>query len=1000
MKLQDEKHTDDEKLIQECKKLSSYEVNQVQFIEEINSQGILLRHKKSGARIVLVSNDDENKVFSIAFRTTPKDSTGAPHIIEHSVLCGSKQFPLKDPFVELVKGSLNTFLNALTYPDKTMYPVASCNDQDFQNLMHVYLDAVFYPAIYEHEEIFRQEGWHYELDSAEDELRYNGVVYNEMKGVFSSPNQQLARAVMNSLFPDNVYGVESGGEPEHIVELSYEEFLDFHRKYYHPANSYIYLYGDMDMIEKLKWLDTAYLSDFDEIALDSDIAMQPAFAQPMYMEKAYCVSEEEAAEPNHTYYTYNAVVETSLDKKLYLAFQILEYVLVDAPGAALKQALLDAGLGSDIMCTFENGIKQPYFSIIAKDAKAGEVNHFVEVVKETLASLIKEGLDKKSILAAINSLEFRAREADFGSYPKGLVYGMQMMDSWLYDENQPFLHLCYNEVFAFLKKSAEEGYFEDLLQRYLLENVHVSVVTMSPQTGLEEQLAKQMQDKLHAYRATLSDEDVAQIVEKTRKLKEYQETPNTPEELATIPLLKREDIKKQVRPIINEEHQECNIPVLHHNIFSNGICYLTLNYDITEYQAYAPHIAFLATILGYVDTDNYTYLDFNNDMNLYTGGIATDAKFYMNCKKQEDYKLCFEVRTKVFYEHLPVAFELLAEMLYRTKLDDDRRLKEVVAECRSRMQMRLQSSGHSAAAARAMAGISAANQVNDAMNGIGYYRFLEQLDNHFEEEKEKLKEVLKYLLVNIFVNKSLTVSCTADEEGYSCFAEGWKTYYKISEELSKQNSTGTEISVDNVMGKVDFDSAVCKKQGFKTTSKVQYVARAGNYVKAGHEYSSILMVLKTILSYEYLWKQVRVLGGAYGAMCSFSMDGDCYFVSYRDPELSKTDEAYMGVPDYIRALDLDERELTKYIIGTMSDSDVPLSPAAAGRRSFRCYMIQKTEEDLQKDRDKILSLTVQDLQNMADLIEAALQQEYFCVIGNEKMIEENAELFDKVEVLN
>lgn len=1013
--MQDEKHTDNGKLIEECRNLSSYEVNKVQFIEEINSQGILLRHKKSGARVVLVSNDDENKVFSIAFRTTPKDSTGAPHIIEHSVLCGSREFPLKDPFVELVKGSMNTFLNALTYPDKTMYPVASCNDQDFQNLMHVYLDAVFYPAIYEHEEIFRQEGWHYELDSVDGELHYNGVVYNEMKGVFSSPSQQLARTVMNSLFPDNVYGVESGGEPEHIVELSYEEFLDFHREYYHPSNSYIYLYGDMDMTEKLKWLDAAYLSGFDEIIPDSGIVMQAPFTKPVYMEEAYSVSEEEAGEPNHTYYTYNAVVETSLDKTLYLAFQVLEYVLVDAPGAALKQALLDAGLGSDIMCTFENGIKQPYFSIIAKDAGAGESEHFVKVVKDTLAGLIKEGLDKKSILAAINSLEFRAREADFGSYPKGLVYGMQMMDSWLYDENQPFLHLGYNEVFAFLKQEADKGYFEGLLQRYLLDNMHVSVVTMSPQTGLEEQLAKQMQDKLQSYRNTLSNEDLLQIAENTKKLKEYQETPNTPEELATIPLLKREDIKKQVRPVINEEHQECGIPVLHHNIFSNGICYMTLNYDILEYQEYAPYIAFLATVLGYVDTEKYTYLDFNNEMNLYTGGIATDAKFYTNCKKKGEYKLCFEVRTKVFYEYLPIAFGLLEEMVYHTKLEDDRRLKEVVAECRSRMQMRLQSSGHSAAAARAMSGISQADRVNDAMNGIGYYRFLERLDNHFEEEKETLKRVLKYLLTGIFENNKLIVSCTADKEGYECFTKNFKVYCENIENILKDDLTKeslrdnggllTEETMEkaDIMGKIDFSdgaAAKYKKQGFKTTSKVQYVARAGNYMQAGHKYSSILSVLKTVLSYEYLWKNVRVLGGAYGAMCFFGFDGDCYFVSYRDPELAKTDVAYKGVPAYIRSLDLDERELTKYIIGTMSDADTPLSPSAAGRRSFRCYMMERTEEDIQKDRDRILSMTMQDLRDTADLIESALQQDYFCVIGNEKVIEENAGMFDTVEMLN
>lgn len=985
-----------EELLAACKNLPAYEVEQEEFIPEINSQGILLRHKRCGARIALLANDDENKVFSIAFRTTPKDSKGTPHIIEHSVLCGSKNFPLKDPFVELAKGSLNTFLNALTYADKTMYPVASCNEQDFKNLMHIYMDAVFYPNIYQHKEIFYQEGWHYELENLDDALQYNGVVYNEMKGVFSSPNEQLARSVQESLFPDTVYGVESGGEPEHIVELSYEEFLDFHRNYYHPCNSYIYLYGDMDMIERLCWLDEEYLSTFTRIHLDSSIGVQAAFEKPVQIEKLYEISEEEAGEDRNTYYSYNVVVEDSDNTELYTALQVLEYVLVDAPGAILRQALLDEGLGNDIMSYYENGIRQPYFSIIAKGAPAGQEQRFEECIRKTLAKLVKEGLDKKTIQAAINGMEFRAREADFGSNPKGLVYGMQMLDSWLYDDTKAFVHLYYEDMFAFLKEKVQTDYFEGLIQHYFLDNTHRSLVILKPQMGLEEELAKQMEEKLQHYMQSLSVAEREQLVADTKALKQYQETPNTEAELATIPLLKREDIRRKIRPLYNEVHMEAGVKVLHHNVFTNGICYMTLNYDITDYKQYIPYISLLATLLGYIDTKNYSYLDFNNEMYLHTGGISTDTKYYLQYKKPKEYRLFFEVAAKALPDELPKTFALIEEMLFSTSLEDEKRLKEVITESRSRLQMRLRSSGHMAAAMRASSTLSETGYLSECIGGIEYYHFLEQLDDHFEEEKDKLKHVLSYLLTILFDKDALVVSCTADKEIYEKFTASLQEFIKNQQ---GQTHTGRELDKANATFAIDFGKARKKKEAFQTTSKVQYVAIAGDFMEKGYSYTGVMSVLKTILSYEYLWKNVRVLGGAYGVMCNFGVDGTTYLVSYRDPQLQKTLEIYEGIPDYINTLDLDERELTKYIIGTMSNLDMPLSPAAMGRRSFRNYMMQCTEEELQKNRDAILDINLDDLKKMADVMKAVLGQECCCVIGNDRLIAENADLFEAVETM-
>ena len=559
----------------------AYELLQKEEVKDIHAMGYLYRHKKSGARVMLLSNDDENKVFNIAFRTPPDNSTGVAHIIEHTVLCGSRKFPLKDPFVELVKGSLNTFLNAMTYPDKTMFPVASCNDTDFQNLMDVYLDAVFYPNIYKNEKIFKQEGWHYHLENDTDPITYNGVVYNEMKGAFSSAEEVLGRKILNSLFPDTAYGVESGGDPKVIPSLSYEEFLDFHRKYYHPSNSYIYLYGNMDMEEKLDWLDREYLSDFDAIAVDSEISYQKSFDKRKDVCATYPILDQEDEE-NNTYLSESMVVGDEMDLKLNIAFAVLEYALLDAPGAPVKQALLDANIGKDVDGSYSDGILQPYFEITAKNANASDKERFVSVIHDTLQSIADHGVDRKAVKAGINYLEFRFREADYASFPKGLMYGITVFDSWLYDDTKPFLHLEQLAVFDELKKEIDSGYFEKLIRKYLLSNPHSSVVTLVPEKGLVDEEDKKTQEKLAKYKAGLSNDEIANLVRETKELNEYQESADSEESKKLIPLLKRTDIDRKSVQLYNEEHRQGDTTLLHHNIFTNGITYVTLLFDTKD----------------------------------------------------------------------------------------------------------------------------------------------------------------------------------------------------------------------------------------------------------------------------------------------------------------------------------------------------------------------------------------------------------------------------------
>ena len=718
--------------------LTAYELIKEENLTDIHAKGYLLRHKKSGAKISLISNDDENKVFYIGFRTPVENSTGVPHIIEHTVLCGSDKFPVKDPFVELVKGSLNTFLNAMTYPDKTVYPVASCNDKDFANLMDVYLDAVFHPNIYKKEEIFKQEGWHYELEDKDAPVTINGVVYNEMKGAFSSPEGVLDRVVLNSLFPDTTYSNESGGDPEVIPELTYEQYLDFHRKFYHPCNSYIYLYGNMDMGEKLEFLDKEYLSHYDKIEVDSAIQLQAPFEKPVTISKPYSIASSESLEDN-AYLSYNVAIGTNLESELTLAFDVLDYALLSAPGAPLKQALIDAGIGKDIMGGFDNSTLQPIFSVVAKNANKEDEEKFVGIIEDTLKKIVKDGLNRKSLLAGINSEEFKFREADYGNFPKGLIYGLSCMDSWLYDDDEPFLYLKILDVFAALKEKIETGYFEELIQKYLLDNSHKSYVSIEPEKGLNARLEKELEEKLAAYKRDLSEEEIDKLVEDTKHLKQYQEEPSPKEDLMKIPMLKRQDMKREAQPLVYEKVSCNGIETIHTNIYSNGIHYLNLMFDISDItEEELPYLGVLKAVLGYMDTEHYNYADLANEINLMTGGISSQINIYADTKKKDSFHAKYEVRSKILYQNLEEGLRLLSEILMGTQITDEKRLYEILARIKSRLQMSLSSAGHSVSAMRAMSYFSPVARFNDLVGGIALYRTIAELEEHFEEKKQFL----------------------------------------------------------------------------------------------------------------------------------------------------------------------------------------------------------------------------------------------------------------------
>ena len=966
--------------------LKAYEVLKEEELQDIHSKGWLLRHKKTGARVMLIENSDENKVFNIAFRTPPKNSTGVAHILEHSVLCGSREFPLKDPFVELVKGSLNTFLNAMTYPDKTCYPVASCNDRDFQNLMHVYLDAVFYPNIYKKEEIFRQEGWNYHLEKKEGPLKYNGVVYNEMKGAFSSPDDVLEREIMNSLFPDTTYGCESGGDPVNIPDLSYEEFLDFHRQYYHPSNSFIYLYGNMDMEEKLEFLDSHYLSAFDSLVIDSEIRDQEAFAQVKDIQKSYPVSEDEGEEDN-TYLSYNMVVGEAADINLSLAFEVLDYALLSAPGAPLKQALLDAKIGKDIYGSFEDGIKQTYFSIVAKGANLNQKEEFIKVIRDTLTKIAEEGIDKKAVTAGINYYEFRFREADFSSYPKGLMYGLDILSSWLYDDTKPFCEVQLLEGFEFLKKALEEGYFEELIRKYLLDNTHGAILSLVPEKGLAAKRDKELEEKLENYRKSLSDEELTRMVENTKALEAYQEAEEAPEALTCIPMLSREDIKKEITGLTNEEHHVEDSLFLYHDVCTNGIGYADLLFEIHDFDVDTVHyLGLLKSVLGAVDTENYTYGELFNEVNARTGGIAYGIEVFDDAQDTDAFRAMFAVRGKALYPEMDFMFSMIREVLTTSKLDDIKRLYEIIARVRSRAQASLASAGHSTAVLRGASYASPMAAFQDEMAGIGYYQFIEKLEKDFDSCKDEIVKNLRKVMEEVLRPENFCVSYTGERE---------------SLDVVKAQAAGIKKVLFNGQKPEPVKQAPCikKNEAFKTSGQVQYVAQNGNFRKKGLEYTGALEILKVILSYDYLWINLRVKGGAYGCMSGFKRNGESFLVSYRDPHLKRTLEVYQGVPDYIRAFEADEREMTKYIIGTISNKDVPRTPQMQGSISKTAYFSNVTEDMLQKERNQILGAQKEDIQKLAALVEAVLSDDQICVVGSETAIEKAEDVFMEVKPL-
>ena len=965
--------------------IGGFKIKQNQFIQEVNSDVYLMVHEKSGAKLLYLDTTDDNKVFSIGFRTPPDNSKGTPHILEHSTLCGSRKFPLKEPFVELVKGSLNTFLNAMTWPDKTMYPVASRNAVDFHNLMDVYLDAVFYPNCIDDPQILMQEGWHYELEDKDSELTYNGVVYNEMKGALSSGDAIMENFAMEKLFPNTTYGVESGGDPEVIPALSYKEFVEFYKKFYHPSNSYIFLYGDMDIEKTLNFIDSEYLSNFNEKKIDSQIKTQVPFKKREVINRKHGISESESTDKKAIHALYTAFNDhmSTLDS---LAFEVLNYVLIEIEGAPLKKAVLDAELGSELSGSYTDGYKQPVWTIQLSGTDVNNQKKFEETIDETLRALALNGIDKSMLKAAINRIEFTLRENDYRGRPKGLFYGIRAMELWLYDRN-PMDALKYFDNLKQLKKFIDTNYFENLILKYVIKNNHQVLITMEPEKGLTEKKNALTAQKLEAFKNSLSEEQLNEIVENTKKLKVRQASKDSEDALKTIPLLERKDLKRIITEKKIKKDFVNGVDYLHYDVNTSGISYVRLFFNlfgINENDIFYANL--LTSLLGSMDTQKYTYGELTRLENSNTGGINFSVMCFGDYNNSDKYVPTFEVGGKALTANNKCMMELLKEIICHTEYTERKRLKELILSEKTKWDMTVFDRGHLLTMNRLISYFSKTGEFTEKL-ALSYYYFLADLVNNYDKNYDEIVKKLESVSAKIFTRNNLTIEVIGNEKDSQSVKDLFKSLICDMEIGEKNNKNSFEFNND------------CYNEGFLTSGKVNYVSKGGNFKKHGFKYTGAVRVMETILRYDYLWKKVRVLGGAYGAFVQFSPNGNAVLCSYRDPNLKETLDVFKGIPDYLRNLKISEREMTKYVIGTMAAEEVQFTPSMLGDRAAADYFKGSTAEDRERIRNEIINCTLEDIHKLADLVESVINEPYLCVMGSEHKVKKSEEIFKKIRSL-
>lgn len=969
---------------------NKYKLLEEKYVEEVASLVKVYEHTKTRAQVLVLSNDDENKAFGIGFRTIPKDSTGVAHIVEHSVLSGSKKYTTREPFMDLIKSSMQTFLNAMTFSDKTIYPVSSRNEKDFYNLMDVYLDAVFYPRMYEKKEIFLQEGWHYEIDEETGELKYNGVVYNEMKGVYSDPQNIVSDIMTFNLHENSSYGIDSGGDPAVIPSLTYENFLNFHKKLYHPSNSYVYLYGNLDMDKALNYIDENYLSNFESEDVDSKIILNEPLKEQKIVHDTYSASESEMGE-NKDYLTYSWCLGKSTDKLDLFMRDFLSELLIDSDSGPIKMALLKANLAEDIYAETSSS-ETLDLSIVAKNTDVSKIDEFKNIVESTLREIISKGLNKDLLKATLNKFEFAFREG--GGVQRSIIYYIRALNSWLYGEN-PIDALEANDMIKDLNSKIDSGFFEKYIEEKLLNNNYSLITAVKPELDKSKKQDEELKKKLQEYKNSLSSEEIENIKREQKELVAFQMTEDSPEDKKTIPSLELSDISETITHIPREEidtdfskihlneHDSISwIKVLLNEQFTNSISYVTILFDsshLKELQNYS----LLTDLIGKVSTDKYSYEDLDNEIYKTMGGFTINPTSYSDYEKNGMLYPYASLKFKVLDEKLGDALKLINEIVQNSNLTDKDRIKELLLIEKSDIESMILQNGHSIATETVKSYYSSQGAYNNTVNGLGIYFYLAELLDNFDERWEDFKNSIISIKEKMFNSHNLIINFTGSKETLNNNLDNFKNFVNNLDNKTYDTGITAVYSTD-------------RNQAFTTSANVQYVSKGYDLSKLGLEYNGSLSVLGNILSTDYLHNNIRAKGGAYGAGVKFSINSDILTYSYRDPNLKSTIEVYDNMDKFLEELNLSDDELKNYIIGTMNSFDPLLSPSAKGDLNLVRYISHLTEEKMSQFKNEALNTTLKQLKSYAPTIKKAMDENYLCVIGGEEVIKENSSLFNEI----
>jgi len=953
-----------------------YRLIEKRFVKEVNAECIYLEHIRSGARVLKIAADDPNKTFSIAFKTFPESDNGIPHIMEHAVLNGSTNFPVKSPFDVLIKGSLSTFINAFTSKDFTMYPVASMNEKDFFNLMHVYLDAVFNPLIYKDCRILKQEGWHYELSDKNSPLVYRGVVYNEMKGAFSNPSRELWYQVFKYLFPDNSYGYESGGYPTAIPSLTQEMFIRFHKKYYHPENSYIFLYGDSNLEKELNFIDSAYLSKYIKLNDKIVIEDQKPFSNMKDITSYYPVMEGSNTD-SQTYLSLNWVTGHNTDQALNMALDVLCEVLVNQESAPIRLALQKAGIGQDVTASSSN-FKQNVVQIIVQNAKSTDKEKFLGIVIATMKKVVKKGLDKKEVEGVINRKEFQLREGNDAQ--KGITYINQSQAGWFFADN-PFLGLEYEKPLTEVKTALSSRYLENIITKYFLANPHSLLLALEPKSGLDKERDAITDRELQSYKEKLSDDKIATLIKDTLELIEYQKRKDTTEALATIPMLDIKDINPKSTYYSIEEKKTDNVPILYHEEFTSGVVYTNFLFDMRVLpQEMIPYASLLSNVIGLMDTQKHSFGELNQLLNIHTGGFYTSLKTYAEDMDDNQMMPKFVVTSKSMNNKIEKIFELTSEILKETDYSDSSRLKNLLIRIQSQLDAEIKGNGYAVASRRLPSYFSNQGMFNEITRGIDFYWFISDLTKNFDKDRKAISETLAKVASMLFNRENLITATTCGTYDFDLFS---KSFNILAEALPEEGNKFYDwtFNLEN------------RQEGILSASKVQYVIEGYDYKKLGYSWDAKMRVLSQILSTDWLQTRIRVVGGAYGGWSSFSINGTATFNSYRDPNLKETINNFETTTEYITSFNADKKAMTRYIIGTIAGMDSPLTASEKGDLATSYFLNKRKQEALQADREAILTTTQNNIRDFAALVKDILSKKAFCVYGNGERITKEKELF-------